>query len=278
MANTSVTKNQVLTNSQDRSIEITHGDDTYTFDEVKHAHMLNGKPLMGVTTVMDKTLSKPALIPWAVKVTVEWIKEHCSTSQLGGGYLVTDADLENAKKEHSSKKTNAGAWGSRVHTACEVWCETGKLPESIDDEDILKSVENFKEFIETNGFKVLGVERPVWSKEWWIGGIFDLVLEKDGKVYIADIKTSSGIYDSHFIQMGGYYKCLVENDWVKDYGVKEFTGAIVINLKKDSKIAWCKSEALDTMVDCFSGIIAIHKNKDVLEKVTKAVRYGTKFY
>lgn len=275
--------NTLQTSTQDRSIVITHGDDTYTFDEVKHAHMLNGKPLMGVTTVMDKTLSKPALIPWAVKTTVEWIKANClfienKLNGDGGFYRVSDADLENAKKEHSSKKTNAGAWGSRVHNACEVWCETGKLPDSQDDEDILKSVENFKEFIETNGFKVLGVERPVWSKEWWIGGIFDLVLEKDGKVYIADIKTSSGIYDSHFIQMGGYYKCLVENDWVKDYGVKEFTGAIVINLKKDSKIAWCSSEALNTMVDCFSGIIAIHKNKDVLEKVTKAVRYGTSFY
>ena len=276
MVNTSQTDIQKKT--QDRSIEVVHGNDIYTFDEAKHAHMLNGKPLHGVTTVMDKTLSKPALIPWAVKVTVEWIKTHCGISPLGGGYLVTDADLENAKKEHSSKKTNAGAWGTRVHNACEVWCETGQLPTSPDDEDILKSVENFKEFIETNGFKVLGVERPVWSKEWWIGGIFDLVLEKDGKVYIADIKTSSGIYDSHFVQMGAYYKCLVENGWQKDYGVDSFTGAIVINLKKDSKMAWCKSEALDTMVECFSGIIAIHKNKEVLETVTKAVRYGTVFY
>jgi hypothetical protein len=276
-------ENTLLTKPQDRSIEVIHGDDVYTFDEAKHAHVLNGKPLHGVTTVMDKTLSKPALIPWAVKVTVEWIKEHCLfiSNELngdGGFYKVTESDLENAKKEHSSKKTNAGAWGTRVHNACEVWCETGQLPTAIEDEDILKSVENFKDFIETNGFKVLGVERPVWSKEWWIGGIFDLVLEKDGKVYIADIKTSSGIYDSHFIQMGAYYKCLLENGWQRDYGVEEFTGAIVINLKKDSKIAWCKSEALDTMVECYRGIVSIHKNKDVLEKVTKAVRYGTAFY
>jgi hypothetical protein len=264
-----------ISKSQDRSIELRHGDDVYTFDEVKHAHMLNGKPLMGVTTVMDKTLSKPALIPWAVKTTVEWIQKNCQVSQLGEAYLVSEKDLEEAKKEHTKRKTDAGDWGSRVHNACEVWCETGELPT---DEDILPSVMNFVNFISNNGFKVLGVERPVWSKEWWIGGIFDLVLEKDGKVYIADIKTSSGIYDSHFIQMGGYYKCLLENSWQKDYGVNEFTGAIVINLKKDNKMAWAKSEALNVMVECFAGIIAIHKNKGVLETVTKAVRYGTAFY
>lgn len=261
---------------QDRSIEIRHGDDVYTFDEVKHAHMLNGKPLKGCTTLIDETLSKPALVPWAVKTTVEWIKANCHMLIGENHYVVTDVDLENAKKEHTKRKTDAGDWGSRVHNACEVWAKTGELP--IESEDIYPSVMNFVNFIQNNGFKILDTERPVWSKEWWMGGIFDLVLEKDGKVYIADIKTSSGIYDSHFIQMGGYYKCLLENDWVKDYGVSEFTGAIVINLKKDNKMAWCASEALKSMVECYGGIVTIHKNRDLLETVTKAVRYGNKFY
>lgn len=262
--------------TQDRSIEIIYGEDVYTFDEVKHVHSLNGKPLTGVTTLMDKTLSKPALIPWAVKTTVEWIKANCQVSQLGEAYLVSENDLENAKKEHTKRKTDAGDWGSRVHNACEVWCKTGELPQEQDE--IYPSVMNFVNFIQNNGFMVLDTERPVWSKEWWLGGIFDLVLERDGKVYIADIKTSSGIYDSHFIQMGAYYKCLTENGWQKDYGVDDFTGAIVINLKKDNKMAWCSSEALDAMVDCYAGMISIYRNRDTLETVTKAVRYGTEFY
>lgn len=272
------TLNKIKT--MDRSIEVVHGSDIYTFDEAEHVHKLNGKPLTGVTTLIDKTLSKPALIPWAVKTTVEWIKANCPID-IGQGrqgvsaYQVTESDLENAKKEHSKRKTDAGDWGTRVHTACEVWCQTGNI---VCEEDILKSVQNFIDFIQNNGFKVLGVERPVWSKEWWIGGIFDLVLEKDGKVYIADIKTSSGIYDSHFIQMGAYYKCLLENGWQKDYGVDSFTGAIVINIKKDGTMAWCASEALNSMVDCYSGLISIYRNRDILNKVTESVRYGTKFY
>lgn len=260
----------------DRTIEIKHGDDVYTFSEVEHVHKLNGKPLSGVTTLMDKTLSKPALIPWAVKTTVEWIKNNCSKLLGEDKYSVSEEELELAKKEHSKRKTDAGDWGTRVHNACEVWAEKGELPDPSDD--IYQSVKNFEEFILSNGFRVLATERPVWSKEWWIGGIFDLVLEKDGKVYIADIKTSSGIYDSHFIQMGAYYKCLKENGWQKDYGVDEFTGAIVINLKKDGKFAWCQSEALQSMVECYSGIINIARNRDLLDTVTKSVRYSTNFY
>lgn len=260
--------------TMDRSIEVIHGDDIYTFDEGEHLHRLNGKPLTGVTTLIDKTLSKPALIPWAVKTTVDWIKNNCALGSVTG-YIVTDADLENAKKEHNKRKTDAGDWGTRVHTACEVWCNTGNI---VCDADILGSVMNFVRFIENNGFRVLATERPVWSKEWWIGGIFDLVLEKDGKVYIADIKTSSGIYDSHFIQMGAYYKCLVENNWQKDYGVDAFTGAIVINIKKDGTMSWCMSEALDAMVESYEGIVSIYRNRAILESVTKAVKYGTKFY
>lgn len=257
----------------DRTKVIQHGDDVYRFDEEKHAHSLNGKPLTGVTSLIDKTLSKPALIPWAVKMTTEYIQTNCPI--VDNLYRVSEEDLVNAKKAHSTFKERAGDWGTRVHNACETWAKTGELPLSPDDADILPSVSNFVTFIKDNRFKILDVERNVWSKEWWIGGIFDLVLEKDGKVYIADIKTSSGIYDSHFIQMGAYYKCILENGWQRDYSVDEFEGAIVINLKKDGKMASCYSSALPAMVETYNAIVTIYRNRDLLDMVTKAVSYGT---
>ena len=266
----------------DRTKTIVHNGDVYRFDEDKHVHTLNGKPLTGVTSLIDKTLSKPALLPWAVKMTTEWIKTNCPVSDSIDGlgkktklYSVTEEDLESSKKAHNTFKERAGDWGTRVHNACEVWAKTGQLPLTPEDTDILPSVSNFVTFIQDNGFKILDVERNVWSKDWWIGGIFDLVLEKDEKVYIADIKTSSGIYDSHFIQMGAYYKCILENGWQKDYSVEEFSGAIVINLKKDGKIATCYSSALPAMVETYNAIVTIYRNRDLLDTVTKAINYGT---
>lgn len=257
----------------DRTKTIKHGEDIYMFDEEAHVHSLNGKKLYGVTTIIDSTLAKPALIPWAVKMTSEWIKDNCGFD--GISYRVTNAELDEAKRAHSKKKTDAGDWGTRVHNACEIWARTGIKPEG---QDIMPSVQNFIDFIQNNGFKVLDVEKNVWSKSLWVGGIFDLILEKDGKVYIADIKTSSGIYDSHFIQMGAYYDFLTELDWVKLYTKKkDFDGAIVINLKKDNTIQHCTSEALPTMVETFRSAVRIHKNKAVLEIIMESTKRGLIF-
>ena len=38
--------------------------DDFVFDEKEHAYFLNGKPMMGCTTVLS-VIAKPALIQWA---------------------------------------------------------------------------------------------------------------------------------------------------------------------------------------------------------------------
>ena len=262
----------VVKEKNDRTTVIEYYGDVYSFDEVNHVHTLNGKNLRGVTTTIDKTLPKPALMPWAVKTTVEWIEGNCPLIE--DTYRVTKKDLLLAKKAHTQKKTDAGDWGTRVHNACEDWCRYGTITDEL---DIRPSVLNFVDFIQTNGFKVLDVERNVWSKTWWIGGIFDLVLEKDGKVYIADIKTSSGIYDSHLIQMGAYYKCLQELDWIKDYGVSEFSGSIVINLKKDNTIQHCTTTALPMLVDMYGTLVTMAQYRETIDTISKAVTKGVSF-
>lgn len=274
----------------DRTKKIVYGDDVYEFDEEKHVHVLNGHRLNGVTTLIDKTLAKPALIQWSADMTAEQFgflnpkKNGKAAVELALAQAQTrimsmspkeyEAHVQASRVAHTKKKTDAGDWGTRVHNACEEWGKNGTMTA---DEDILPSVQNFADFITNNGFKILDIERSVWSKEWWIGGIFDLVLEKNGKVYIADIKTSSGIYDSHLIQMGAYYKCLLENGWVKDYGVDAFDGAIVINLKKDHTISHCTSPALDAMMDTYAGIVKINGHKEALELSAKNVRYGKNY-
>lgn len=251
----------------DRTKTIKHGDDVYTFSEDDHVHKLNGKPLNGVTTVLHDTIAKPALVPWAVKCCADWIKEHCFGKP-------TDDELKLAKRASSEVSKSAAVWGTRVHHACEEWAKSGKFPS---DNDILQSVVNFAQFINDNGFKILDTERNVWSKEMWIGGILDLILIREGKVYIADIKTSSGIYDDQFIQMGAYSKCLTELGFLKDYGVDNLTGAIIINLKKDSTMANCSSEALPVMEKAFLNTLELFRARDILDTVTKSQKRGWLF-
>ena len=61
-----------------------------------------------------------------------------------------------------------------------------------------------------------------------------MIFDMDGKKYIGDVKTASGIYNEAFFQMGAYDLCLEEQGYETD-------GYLVINIKKtggfDLKVA-----------------------------------------
>lgn len=193
--------------------------DKYTFDEKKHKHFINGREVTGTTTIVG-IIDKPALIPWALKISMERLKKTLRDKELQDDNL--DEAIDDAKQEPNRKKHEAGRFGTVVHALCEHYNKTGILL-PVDSEELPKSVlecaQTFTEkelkkatklltqyiaWLEKNNAKILYVEQNVFSETYFLGGIFDMIIEVDGKTYIADFKTSSGVYPSHFIQMGGY--------------------------------------------------------------------------
>jgi CRISPR/Cas system-associated exonuclease Cas4 (RecB family) len=203
----------------------------YEFNEKQHIHLLDGKPLMGVTTVLS-VISKPALIQWSANMAVGHIKDNIKPN-IDGGYDYAEllTCLDEAKSAHRKKKETAGDWGTFVHKAIEEWIKEKKIPTEFKEHTQLQAFENFVNWATQNKVEFLESEKHLWSKELWIGGIVDLVIKMDGKKYIADIKTSSGIYNEAFFQMGAYNLCLEE---MGDH--KDVEGYLVINLKKDGKM------------------------------------------
>lgn len=199
----------------------------YKFEEGRHIHTLDGKPLMGVTTVLS-VISKPALIQWSANMACDYIKDKWGTNGLTKEQLLEV--IEEARLAHRKKKEKAGDWGTAVHLAIEEWIKFKKEEPELDEMG-LKVFNQFRAWAEENSVKFLESEKHVWSKALWIGGICDLVIEMNGKKYLADIKTSSGIYQEAFYQMGAYALCL------EDMGQGEnIEGYLVINLKKDGKM------------------------------------------
>ena len=203
----------------------------YKFDSTNHVHLLDDVPLHGVTSVLG-IIAKPALIPWAVGVAVDYIDKKLQVMDMGGINIVGfspeywETVAKEAKSAHRKKKEKAGDWGSAVHLAVEEWIKDKKLPDLKDTQ--LQAFEHFKKWAEDNKVEFLESEKHVYSKDLVIGGIVDLVFMMDGKKYIGDIKTSSGIYNEAFFQMGAYNLCLESMGEHKDV-----EGYIVINLKKD---------------------------------------------
>ncbi len=229
----------------------------YEFNKEKHHHSFDGKPLMGVTTVLS-VISKPMLIQWAANMACDYIKDAQVwklVPETPPMVMIDRSDLDNLIKEarsaHRKKKEKAGDWGTAVHAAIENWIKFGGLPELEDTQMI--AFNDFKEWAEDNKVKFIESEKHVWSEKMWTGGIVDLVFEMEGKKYIGDIKTSSGIYNEAFFQMGAYHLMLEE------MGVKDIEGYIVINLKKDGTMDLKRADNMKINQDAFLSALNLYK-------------------
>lgn len=241
----------------DRSIETTE----YRFNEAKHLHELcvegEWKALTGCTTILG-ILAKPALIPWAAGQAVEYIE-----NVIKEGREITAEVLKEARSAHRKKKETAGDAGTQVHALCEAYirgliekCD-GKANDAKYLEATDKGIKQFQHFIEwarTNNVKFLEAEKSVYSKSLFLGGIVDIVCEIDGEVWIADIKTGSGIYAEHFAQMAGYELMLKEMGF--DRPIK---GHIVLNLKKDGTFQEKRSVSTEDAKNFFLACVQCYR-------------------
>jgi hypothetical protein len=191
--------------------------DTFKFDEKNHTYWLNDKRLTGVTTVLG-VINKPALIGWAANMAVDHILENGIES------------AEQARKAHTKKRDKAATAGTDVHALIEEIINTaiakngGYVFHSEDESN--EQVKHFTAWSQKHNVKYLESEKKLFDKDLFLAGTADLVCEINGKTYIGDIKTTSGIYDlTPFMQCAAYAHMLT------DY---KLDGTIIINLKKDN--------------------------------------------
>lgn len=228
--------------------------DEFVFDEKKHVYKLNGIRMYGITSVLG-VIAKPMLIQWSANQTAEFIRANCPKTKVKNMdvYLVNNKMLDEAKIAHRKKKESAGDIGKIVHKLAEDFANDNlglQLEEgstfntrSLPNSEHLKSelgteattkeimvVTMFTHFLSwalKNKVKFISAERKLYSKTHWIAGTVDAIVEIDGKRYVMDIKTYSGIYDrTPFLQMAGYALMLEELG-------EKIDGTIIVRLGKD---------------------------------------------
>ena len=100
-----------------------------------------------------------------------------------------------------------------------------------------------------------------WSTEWWTGGIVDFVYEKDGKIYIGDIKTGKSIYPINFIQTSAYGKMLIENKVID-----KVDGMTILLLSKDGSFQTQNNYDFDGNVKCFEACLLMYRHLESISK------------
>lgn len=189
---------------------------------------LEAKPTMGVTTYCG-ALAKDFLAPWAAKLAAEYAIDNAGTASKA-------VILDKAKNQHK-EAANAGARAGKIgHAYVEAMLKGNKvkLPTNPDDLKVVESVRNaYDSFMADWKPKTVEIEALLYSKVYDYAGQADYICEIDGKLVVADWKTTNtstynpdGIYASYFAQLGAYSLAYEEMTG------KEVKELYVVNLPK----------------------------------------------
>lgn len=187
------------------------------FDEATHTYLHRGRVLPSVTQVTG-ILDKPALIPWAVGCTVEHLK-----GKLEAGVPYTEIQissmLQAAERARFFVSDKALEIGSAVHDWLErhvkAQIQEKPSPDLPERPAVRLAVEEFLAWEERqSGLRYLASERRLHSEIYDYCGTVDTLLEMDGRLIVADFKTSKAIYPEYWLQVAGYAQAVEEEDGI----------------------------------------------------------------
>jgi hypothetical protein len=164
-----------------------------TFDPAKHAYRLNGKRLTSVTTVLGGGIPKPMLVDWAAREAAKFATEN------------PGAPFDAIARAHRDKRDKAAVRGTAVHNLAEqlVHGEAVEVPE-----ELAPYIDGYLRFLDTFEVAPLMTERTVLLADLGVAGRFDLIATSPhlnhGEPFIADVKTSSGVYRETAAQLAAY--------------------------------------------------------------------------
>jgi hypothetical protein len=180
----------------------------FVFDEKEHAYFWDGSPIPGVTTILS-VIAKPALMPWAVKMTRDyWLQA------LQSGRTDHDKIHKESWNAHKNFSKAAADIGSNVHEYAECALKGLPLP-VLKTEEAKRGADAFHKWQGAHKIKLLASERFVFSLKNYYAGTCDLIAEIDGEYCVGDFKTSSGIYPEMRLQTAAYQGAIQEENGVK---------------------------------------------------------------
>jgi hypothetical protein len=220
-----------------------NGEVQIDFNESNHSYWLldplnltkagtpKKKRLCGVTTYLS-VIDKPALIPWAVNTTIDFLRDHLDL--LKAGKMTGDQILRLAKSAAQDQKEEAANIGSAIHEWCEKYInhkidKKNEFPDMPEDDRIKVGALAFVDWEKEHKVKFLWSEKVVFSKKFGYVGTADIGVEIEGKKYLVDIKTGNGLYPEVRLQTEAYLSALEEESG------EVYSGRWALRISKETK-------------------------------------------
>lgn len=231
--------------TQDIKTTIYNGKHTVDFRSKAHRYYIDGRPIMGVTTVLGKVLAKPQLMLWPLNMAMAYMRNNLVPFTDYSAEWI-ELTLEKAYKAHLVKRDHGSDTGTEAHGMVEEYLG-GMQPGSGHSQEAQNAFNAFQGWFEKVRPQVVGVEQVVYSEKLGYAGTFDSILEIDGKVYLVDLKTTnssriapSGVYPENFFQLGAYAHAYEEQRlYERENGgtmLRAIDDVMIVSAKKDGHL------------------------------------------
>lgn len=242
-----------------------NGEIELDFNEEKHLYTVNGKKVDGTTGVLN-VISKPALMYWAVNMSVEFFQ-----TAIKPGVVYDEVQLkamaDGMKTAHRKRSTDAADIGKMVHDWIKSYLE-GKKPAMPVNEQILNAVKTFLAWEKEYNVKFLHSEKILYSKKYNYAGTLDFIAEMDtpdhdGRIKVlGDFKTSSGIWDEYWFQTAAYQQAYLE-----EFPEEFIAGQTIVRIGKDGSLEVKNSKPGDyeENLEAFNAALILHRRINVLK-------------
>lgn len=214
---------------------------------MSRVYAIDGVEYPSVTTVLGLLSKGDALLGWAVKCAIEYIKTNMSDEK------PIEEVLELARTEWKNARETAADIGTEIHDKIHKYITYGRDACG----EMRPEVENgflaFLDWEQAHKVKWVQTELQVVSRVHGFAGRLDAICDFDGKRYLIDFKSSKAFYDEMPMQLAAYRIAAAE-------GGSHTEGIGILRLDKETGLPEWKdySEVQDNQEKAFLNLIKFY--------------------
>lgn len=230
--------------------------------------------LPGVTTILSAAIPKPALLPWALNMMGENIREYLMGRSPGQPFKPDEIEIliKEGKNIYKKKASDAAGIGTRAHKAID------DLIHGLDPQitpDIKFAVDGFLAWKSSNSLAIEMGDTKLASKLFGYGGSLDFVAFDKNEAIVFDLKTTKkrknmphGAYDEMGLQLAAYSQAFHET-----YGLKVKAAYVLWVDKERPDFKAVKVSNIPVCLEGFLAALKLYQN----QKFEKFERDGMLF-
>jgi hypothetical protein len=218
-----------------------------------------GRVFPSVTTIISGGTPKPALTPWAAKMTAQWCADNLEEFTRLCEQDKNDA-VQIAKQAPWKASNKAAVRGSHLHSAAEAHAKGEELPKVPKEAEGM--VRSFLRFVDEYEPTPILTEVKVYNLKYDYAGTLDAIVEIDGQNILLDYKTGKGIWPEVGLQLAAYrFAEFYLDDDGKKHDLPRIDGVGVVHIRPRS-YAYYGPDVLTADEEVFKFFRAVRKVYD----------------